>query len=580
MQELKNRINIVDVLSRSLHITKKGKNYWANCPFHIEKTPSFCINEIDQFYHCFGCGRSGDVITYLRETLNLDYIEAVEELCHIAGIEPPKKQLSASSIAYKKDLDSIYNINKISARHYRDNLLSAQGKQVRDYLQARGIDENTIAYFGLGYSISFSGLPDYLHKSGYSYDTMKLAGLIGKGSSGYYDALGERLIVPIINEKGNVIAFGGRQLGKSATAKYKNTEQTKAFDKKRNLFGVNIFKKLMRESNVPYAILVEGYMDVISLYQQGIQNSVASMGTALTSEQCTLLKRLTNTVMVSFDSDTAGQAATMRSLDLLSDTGLEVKIVSLPNGLDPDDTVKQIGKNGFLALIDKALPLIDYKLLKIEQLYDLNVLNNRSKYANACIDYLATLKDAVAANVYLELVAEKSGTRKEALAESLKVKRAEPSKKRAYTAKEYKAEQTTIAKNVDLAEDIVISALLNRQEYASLEDIQSLQLSSDDKMAIYNYMIGNKDYKIGDLFTENNQAEIGKLASLILEYGEKYADIVYADALAKLKKWHLEKKIEKLEAQYKASGDTQEKRKIIKEINDLNILQFGKKEIG
>ena len=577
MQELKNRVNIVDILSRSLHITKKGKNYWANCPFHMEKTPSFCISEIDQFYHCFGCGRSGDVITYLRETLNLEYTEAVEELCRIAGIEPPKKQLSAASAAYKKDLESIYNINKVAARHYRDNLLSAQGQQVRDYLKARGIDSNTIAHFGIGYSVSYLDLLNHLHKSGYSYDTMKLAGLIGEGQSGYYDALGERLIVPIINEKGEVIAFGGRLLQGGSAAKYKNTEQTKAFDKRRNLFGINIFKKLKRESNVPYAILVEGYMDVISLYQQGIQNSVASMGTALTSEQCALLKRLTNTVIVSFDSDSAGQSATMRSLDLLSDTGLEVKIVSLPEGLDPDDTIKRVGKNGFLALIDKALPLIDYKLFKIEQLYDLNVLNNRSKYANACIDFLATLKDAVAANVYLEQVAQKSGVRKEALADSLKAKRTEPYKKRTYTAQEYKAQQASIARNIEQAEDIVLSALLNRQEFAKLEDIGSLELSREDRAAIYRYMTQNINYKIGDFFAEDNQAEIGKLASIILEYGEKYADKVYADALLKLQRRHLEKQIEKLKEQYISCSDTQEKKDIIREINQLNLLQFGKK---
>lgn len=577
MQDLKNRVNIVDILSRYLHITKKGKNYWANCPFHTEKTPSFCINELDQFYHCFGCGKSGDVITYLRESQNLEYNEAVEELCRMVGIEPPKKQLSAASAAYKKDLQTIYNINKVAARYYRDNLLSAQGLVVRDYLKARGIDDKTIAIFGIGHSESYFGLPQHLTANGYSYDTMKLAGLVAEGNNGYYDALGERLIVPIINEQGEVIGFGGRALGAGSAAKYKNTEHTKAFDKRRNLFAVNIFKKLKRENNVPYAILVEGYMDVIGLYQAGIYNSVASMGTALTVEQCNLLKRLTDAVMVSFDSDAAGQAATMRSLDLLSETGLEVKVISLPKGLDPDDTIKQFGKNGFLSLIDKALPLIDYKLFKIEEQYDLNVLNNRTKYANACIEYLATIKDAVAANVYLELVAEKSGVLKETLLDSLKEKRAMPSVRTSYTIAEYRVPQA-ITKSIELAEDIVLSALINKKEYAKLEDIKDIEFADDIKIAICKHIQEQKGFKVGDLFTEYNQEEVGRIASAILGFDEKYADKFYQGALSKLEKYAIEKKIEIASESYLASGNQEEKKRILLQINDLKLLLYEKKE--
>ncbi len=544
----------------------------------MEKTPSFCINELDQFYHCFGCGKSGDIITYLRESQNLEYSEAVEELCRMVGVEPPKKQLSAASAAYKKDLQAIYNINKVTARYYRDNLLSAGGQVVRDYLKARGIDDKTIAIFGIGYSESYFGLPQYLASNGYSYDTMKLAGLVTEGKSGFYDALAERLIVPIINEQGEVIAFGGRALGGGNIAKYKNTEHTKAFDKRRNLFAVNIFKKLKRENDVPYAILVEGYMDVLGLYQAGIYNSVASMGTALTIEQCNLLKRLTDAVMVSFDSDTAGQAATMRSLDLLSDTGLEVKVISLPKGLDPDDTVKQFGKNGFLSLIDKALPLIDYKLFKIEEQYDLNVLNNRTKYANACIEYLATIKDAVSANVYLELVAEKSGVQKETLAESLKEQRTASKGRRNYAPVEYRVQQDSIVKNIEVAEDIVLSALINKKGYAKLQDIQDLKFADNVKTAICKHISQYKDFKIGDLFSEDNQTEVGRITSAIFEFDEKYADKFYKGALNKLKKYAIEKRIEEVGDNFLASGDPEEKRKILLEMNELKLLLYEKKE--
>jgi DNA primase len=577
VQELKGRVNIVDILSRNLHITKKGKNYWANCPFHAEKTPSFCVNESDQFYHCFGCGRSGDVITYLRESQNLEYNEAVEELCRIAGVKPPEKQLNEKNMAYQKDLQAIYNINKVSARRYRDNLFSEEGAVARNYLAHRGFRSETVAAFGLGYSKNYRDLPEYLAANGYGYDTMKLAGLIGENINGYYDALGGRLITPIINEKGEVIGFGGRILeDKAEHAKYKNTEQTKAFDKRRNLFAINIFKKVKRESNTPYAILVEGYMDVISLYEEGIYNSVASMGTALTPEQCRLLKRFTNTVMVCFDSDAAGQAATMRSLDLLSDAGLEVKVMSLPAKLDPDDTIKKYGKNGFLTLIDKALPLIDYKLKKIEESFDLSVLNNRSKYANACIDYLASLKDEIAANIYLEPVAEKSGTPIRTLADNLKARRENPSVRRPFAGAE--REQRKSLKGIEQAEDIVLSALINKKEYAVPEDIEEIMFEDALKAAIASTIKAERQFKIGDLFNDGNEKEIGRLVSVILDVKDNYAEKIYSDALLKLKKAEWEKKIGKLNERYTASDSEEEKKDILREIHRLTLLLHQKEE--
>ena len=591
VQELKAKINIVDILSRKLNVTKKGKNYWACCPFHQEKTPSFSINEQDQYYHCFGCGKSGDVITFLEENENLTYVEAVEELCNIAGVKPPEKIQSKQSEMHYKDLDAIYNINKLSARRYRDNLFAKEGTIARDYLGGRGIKSETVAAFGLGYSLDYYDLPQFLIQSGYTYESMLKAGLVAQNeeNNDYYDAMGSRLIVPIINEKGEVIAFGGRAIKGNSPAKYKNTAQTLAFDKRKNLFAINILKKVKRESRIDYAILVEGYMDVISLYQAGITNSVASMGTSLTIEQCKLLKKYVDTVVVSFDGDTAGQAATMRSLDLLSKEGIEVKVVMLKQGLDPDDTIKRIGKNGFLALVDKALPLIDFKLKKIEDYYDLSILNNRSKYANTCIDLLSAIDDEIAANVYLDLVAKNSGTSIDFLKDALKKRRATPSphlrnpiflKDNLQSAKPEKKEAK---KGMARAEDIIISALMNKKPFAAISDIESLSLENTIGSKIVKYIQEcantNAKFIIGDLFyDEIDRDEIGRLTEVIDEIEEKMVEKVYQDALNKLKKHSIEGLINQLNIKYISSNNEEEKNQIINKIKDLTLLQFNKKE--
>ena len=416
------------------------------------------------------------------------------------------------------------------------------------------------------------------------------AGIVAQGEDGtYYDALGNRIIVPIINQNNDVIGFGGRIIKGESNAKYKNTAQTLAFDKRKNLFGINILKKEKRENNFDYAILVEGYMDVISLYQAGITNSVASMGTSLTIEQCELFKKTRiNKVVVSFDGDTAGQAATMRSLDLLSNKGIEVKVISLLAGLDPDDTVKRYGKNGFLSLVDNALPLIDFKLKKIEDYYDLSILNNRSKYANTCIELLATLEDELAANVYLDLVSKKSGTTIEILREAL-IKRKTTPKPFFNNSIQF---QDTILKNeksrevkkgLSSAEDIVASAIINKKAFACIDDIKDLTFVNDVNTVVVNYvkeqLRENKRFIIGDLFSlELDKEEIGRLSEVINCIDEKMVQKVYNDALLKLKKNSIDTTIKSLNIKYITSDNEDEKKEIINKIKELKQLQFIKKE--
>ena len=381
----------------------------ACCPFHHEKTPSFQVRADYQYFKCFGCQKSGNVITFIMEHERLSYPEAVEWLAKKANLQIPESFESPDFKERKKTIKKIYAANLEAARFYNGVLFSSQGKKALDYLKKRGLSESTIKTFGLGYSPNAQELPKYMIKKGYAIETLEKAGLVRLDKlSSPYDFYAGRIIFPIINAFGDVTGFGGRALMETNFAKYLNTYASPAFDKKGTLYNINLFKKLKQSQPVKSLVLVEGYMDVISLHQGGIRNTMAPMGTSLTIEQCRIIKRYTDLVYVCFDGDSAGQSAALRSLDLLKEQGLDVKVVELPKDADPDDTIKKIGKKGFEKLLEEALPLLDFKLKKIEEKYDLSTLDGKNKYATEAIAELFKLND-IEKEVYAVKVSNKSG---------------------------------------------------------------------------------------------------------------------------------------------------------------------------
>ena len=364
--ELKNQLNIVDIIGREVTLKKSGSNYMGRCPFHNEKTPSFSVNEGKQFYHCFGCGKSGDVISFVQEYYKLPFMEAVEKLATENGIKLPERRSRGPKIDY----DKYYGINAKAARFFY-NCLGIRGNKGLAYFRKRGLSKDTITAFGLGYAPpSGHALVDHLRNEGVTDEDMLKLGLASQGKEGIYDRFRDRVMFPIISTQDKVIGFGGRAIG-DYKPKYLNSHESEIFLKKNNLFGLNLTKKEIDKQQ--RAIIVEGYMDMISLYQSGVRNVAASLGTALTINQARLLCRYSKNIVLSYDSDQAGINAALRGIDVIIDAGGKPRVMNVTDGKDPDDFVKAHGREAYLQLADNAVPAAEYKL---------NILRNGMDLSN------------------------------------------------------------------------------------------------------------------------------------------------------------------------------------------------------
>ena len=533
LEELKNRINIVDVVEGYVSLNRKGGKYWACCPFHHEKTPSFSVDETGMYY-CFGCHKGGDVISFVQDIEHTDFMGAVSILAAKAGMTVPEfsKKEGGTGIS-KRKRDRLYSLMREAASFYHKSLVGDAGKAARDYLENRGISRPTLTSFGLGFAPG-NALIDRLRDMGYSNDEMLDAGVAGTSKSGrLYDVLGGRLIVPIINNLKQVIAFGGRVLEKGEQPKYRNTKETVIFDKSRELFGQHTIKKAMIEGAVDSVIMVEGYMDVISLYQAGIKNCMASMGTALTVQQARLLKRYADKVYISYDGDFAGQKATMRGLDILYGEGLSVKVVSVPGGKDPDEYVREFGKRGYMDLLSQAKPLFEYKLDKLAENYDLNVAEDRGAYAVEAVKVLYELKNPAQVEAYMDYVSAKADIPKPVLvkqyaqgaeAEARPIPRLELTRK---TGKYYNAMR------------FVLYSLFGGQEGVEERDLSQYITDADHK-AIYVEYCRLKSFKEPDLDDLQAMAEQYPEVEEIFREGkrvtEEQAPQVFADCMRSLER--------------------------------------------
>ncbi len=406
---LKEKNDLVEVIGSYIKLDRRGYNYWACCPFHHEKTPSFSVNAADKYYHCFGCGASGDVITFVKEYENVEFRQAVEILAKRAGLEVPVfDNRSAEEAQRKKETkDRLLALMKDAARFYLSNLWSGKAEEHLGYLTRRKVEPATMKKFGLGASLDFGSLPAYLLDMGYTPEECVESGACGRSEEGrLFDSLGGRLIIPIINNLDEVIAFGGRILVKTDRAKYKNTRDTILFDKRKNLYNINLVKREKRMAALPSLIMLEGYMDVISLYQAGFHNVVASMGTSLTKEQVRLCKRYSDTVLISYDGDAAGQSANLRGLKLLENEGVNLRVVPLPEGLDPDDVIVKKGAEEYRKCLDAAMPLIDYRLLSAKRRFDMTNPYERREYVR---EALSVVREAESAAEREELLKRVSG---------------------------------------------------------------------------------------------------------------------------------------------------------------------------
>ncbi len=476
VEEVRRATDIVDIISQYVRLQKRGKNYLGLCPFHTEKTPSFTVNREKGLYHCFGCGAGGNVFTFLTQHEKISFGEALRQLASRSNITLP-----SYSDERHNDVDEVLDINEKAVRYYRDMLRSDEGASALAYLkEKRQFNDDSIDRFMIGYAPDrWDGLLNYLKKKGMNEKTIEKSGLIlmRQDGSGYYDRFRARVMFPVFSAGGSVIAFGGRTLKPDEKAKYINSPETAAYIKGKTLFGIYQAKDAIIEKDS--AILVEGYADLIALHQSGIRNVVASSGTALTIEQIQHISRYTQNVYLVYDADTAGQDASMRGSDILLEQGMNVYIVELPPGEDPDTFVLAKGSEEFMSLIGSAMNIVEFKASLLTRRAGSS--SNVAAIIQSIVESLTRISDAIKVNLYVKDLAGKFGLREEAIYEELK--------KRKSTHSRYQSAQPAQVKRQDfrltIADRDLISLLVNVDE--SLFEIIAGQIS---RLEIQNPMSG------------------------------------------------------------------------------------------
>lgn len=410
IDEVISRNDIVDVISGYIKLKKSGSSYVGLCPFHNEKSPSFSVSGTRQLYHCFGCGVGGNVITFVMEYENFTFLEAVKLLADRAGIELPQQESSSEERANRDIKVKLLEINKIAATYYFRQLKTPQGKLGLDYLVKRNLTAETINRFGLGYATQSTGeLYRMLKEKGYSDDLLKESGLFTY-ERGIHEKFWNRVIFPIMDINSKVIGFGGRVMG-DAKPKYLNSPETRLFDKSRNLYGLNI----ARTSRKPNIIICEGYMDVISMHQAGFNQAVASLGTALTPGHARLLKRYTDNVLITYDSDEAGVKAALRAIPLLKEAGLSTKVINMRPYKDPDEFIKALGAEAFQERIDKAQNSFMYEIEIIEKKYDRHDPEEATSFEREVAGKLVGFKEKLERDNYLKAVCQEFSISREGM---------------------------------------------------------------------------------------------------------------------------------------------------------------------
>lgn len=407
LQELRLKTDVVDLISSYVSLKKRGNTYVGLCPFHNEKTPSFTVYENTQSFYCFGCGAGGDGVSFMRKIENLDYIDAVKVLAQRAGMQMPDDGYDDS---LSKKRRTILEINRETARFYHNYMMSEQGKVGLQYFLNRGLSQKTIRHFGLGYAPNkWDELLKHLKSKGYNISDMLAAGVVRKGEKGYYDYFRNRVMTPIIDVRGNFIAFGGRVLDDSKP-KYINTSDTLVYKKTNEVFGLNYAKDSGKDS----LILCEGYMDVIAMHQAGFTNAVAGCGTALTNEQVRLLSRYAKEIILVYDNDEAGQKALNKAISLFDQVDIKISIPTLSGGKDPDEIIKNLGRARFADMLENSSNEVEFAIMKLRRGFNLQTTQGKSQFASEAVKILANATP-IEQDLYLSRLADELGIEKRAL---------------------------------------------------------------------------------------------------------------------------------------------------------------------
>lgn len=533
INEVSRRSDLAELVSGYVHMKRNGTSYVGLCPFHKEKTPSFHVDEDKQLFYCFGCGAGGNVFDFVMRAENLDFVDALKFLAQRAGVTLEEEQGGHRSRSDEESAQRkrILEMNRLAARHFYDNLNGPQAAAAQAYMQRRGLDRQTAVKFGIGFAPDqWSDLLSAMETKGYTADELVTAGLaVRNGNGRIYDKFRNRLMFPIIDVRGNVVAFGGRTLGDDQ-AKYMNSPETPVFHKGRNLFALNLAKQTGLKDGL---ILVEGYMDVISLYQRGITNAVAGLGTALTEEQARLIKRYASQVYVCYDSDDAGQKAAQKAIGLLTEAENIVKVISFTGAKDPDEYILKKGPESFRALLSEARESIEYQLLRLRQQYDLYDLSQKISFLSESAKILADIDSEVACEAYIKRLSAETDITPEAIkAEVLKLvyyKNKKQARKELYNEsvpERLTADSSALSSGQNTATYKTERTLLNliffhrRARAVAKELVQPEWFSSELHRRLYqlmmDYQAGNEEAHASDFLTGLSDDTLKKAAVSIL----------------------------------------------------------------
>lgn len=579
IDDVRQRADIVEVISTHVALKKKGQNYTGLCPFHQEKTPSFVVSPAKQIFHCFGCGKGGNVFSFLMEQEGLNFTEAVEKLALRYGISLPQKEMSPAqkqAVARNKRHEAL---NTWAMEYFQSCLKGPDGEKARTYLSGRGLDETTIERFALGYApLQWDGLFLYLKDKGAQPEEMLQLGLIQKTAKGtWIDRFRDRVMFPILNEKGVAVGFGGRAMG-DAQPKYLNSQDTPAFQKGQHLYALNLAKGAIRQKD--QVVLMEGYMDVIAAHQHGITQAVATLGTALTQEQIKLLMRYSYQSLLCFDADAAGQKATLRSIELLIVHGASVKVLQIPEGKDPDDFLRSRGREAFEKLLERALTYFEYLFEMEKAKHDVDTMTGKVAVLQGMLPYLNRISSPVARQGYITLMAQSLSFPEQAIVAELRrhqkgVRGEEtPTPQKQYQEQAFEKAQKTVLRCL----------LADRDKQSTFESCGGAELFAQRlPQSIYLAFLqlceqGKNLREPEDLVALlEDPAQQQWLSGVLLEeapYGEESK--VYEDSILTLRRYYVEDKIKGLMnelSRLERSGDASLAQDIMEEISVLNKIK-------
>lgn len=581
VEEVRQNNDIVSVISQYVHLSRKGRNYFGLCPFHNEKSPSFSVSPDRQIFHCFGCGVGGNVYTFLMKIEGITFKEAIETLAEKANIQLPVLENGQDSI--REELKAkVHKVNEFTAEYYHQNLYKPTAKIAQEYIKKRKLNKETLESFRLGYSGKFDELYKALKQQGFGEKEILESGLVNKNANGtYIDRYRNRLMFPICDARGKVIAFGGRVLDDSKP-KYINSPENVVYSKGRHLFGLNLAKKEATKK----LLIVEGYMDVISLHQRGVKNVVGALGTALTEQQGWLLRKTTEQVILGFDADGAGQTAITRSMEILQNMGCDMRVLQIEGAKDPDEYIVKYGEGRFRLEMENAISLVEFKVKNLKKEYNLENSGDKIKFLREISQILSKVESTIEREIYIEKIAKGYNISKEAIyAEVNKLiyrnsRNEETSQKKIIQPKieSPKDKDIEIDKDIENRENTIIALLLDTNQ--KVFNIIKSKLEPKDFRIEINRKIAEEIYKE----LEKEDCNINKLINTFDDNMKNHITMVMAtdyefentekaieDILQKYEKEKLNRKKKEIIEQLETVQEETEKKRLGKELSDIII---------